>query len=232
MSGITGRQLAAGVIGTAVALTVVFTLASGESAADLERKPDLIDVMMNQSAQTCVIQDDPMDAAPYADRLHYVLEHTRSEVLDYLIANKTTVCLDKRLENQQGGFFDRDIHGVYYPDVNVVSLKDNGNDPANTGFFDWSAASNGPRFLQEFKENFGGMFSKYETLQQVHGPLVAYKYTTSCGKSCRSTHYDWGSDSDGWHAPHALERNPALNEAPVINVPVNTVTFGLSGGPA
>jgi hypothetical protein len=221
MSGITGRQLAAGVVGTAIALSVVFALASGESAANLERKPELVDLMMNQSAQTCVIQDDPMDAAPYMDRLEYVFNHTRSETLDYLIANKTTVCLDKRLENQEGGFFDRPIQGVYYPDVNVVSLKDNGNDPANTGLFDWSAASNGPLFLKQFKDNFGGILDKYETLQQVETPLVAYKYTSSCGKSCTTTHYDWGSDSNGWHAPHALERNPQLYEAPVSSVGYN-----------
>jgi hypothetical protein len=214
MSSLTGRQLA-GVIGGVAALSIVFALATGENSADLQRKPELVDLMMNQSAQTCVIQDDPMDAAPYMDRLEYVFEHTRSNTMDYLLANKISVCLDKRLDAQQNGFLSREIHGVYYPDQHVVSLRDNGNDPANSGLFGFSAGTYGPRFLQEFKDNFGGFFDHYAKVQDVTSPLVAYKYMASCGKSCTTTHYDWGADGAGWGVPDTLSHNPQLYEAPV-----------------
>lgn len=218
MSGLTGRQ-ALGVAGVGIALVVAFAIATGESTTDLQRKPELVDLMLNQAQQTCVIQDDPMDALPYLDRLDGVLRQTKSETLDYLLANKITVCLDKRLDQQQNGFFGRDAKGVYYPNVKVVSLHDNGNNPNVTNFFDGSAGTNGPRFLNEFKDNFGGYFSEYARVQDVVKPLVAHKYTTSCGKSCTTTHYDWDTNG-GWSAPSALSNNPQLMKPPVqMSVP-------------
>ncbi len=218
MSGLTGRQIL-GVAGVSIALVAAFAIAAGESTADLQRKPELVDLMLNQAEQTCVIQDDPMDAAPYLDRLQDVLQETRSEALDFLLANKISVCLDKRLSEQDNGFLSRDIQGVYYPDARVVTLNDNGNDPSNSGFFSWSAGTNGPRFLREFKDNFGGYFSEYSGVQNVTKPLVAHKYTTSCGKSCTTTHYDWDTNG-GWGVPNALDNNPALYKPPVrMSVP-------------
>lgn len=213
MSGLTGRQ-ALGVAGVGIALVVAFAIATGESTVDLQRKPELVDLMLNQSAQTCVIQNDPMDAAPYLDRLKDVLQETRSDTLDYFLANKTTVCLDKRLSQQDNGFLARDAQGIYYPDVNVVSLRDNGNDPSKTGFFDWSAGTYGPRFLNEFKDNFGGYFSAYSSIADVAKPLLAFKYSTSCGKNCTTTRYEWGTEG-GWGVPNTLSNKPALYTPPV-----------------
>lgn len=189
MSKTLGRAAVAG----AVALSIVFGLAAcGESASDIQRKHELVDLLTQRAVATCSVQKDHRDQAPYQKRLEDVLYRTKSETLDYFKDNGITICLDKRLETQDNGFFGPShAYGVYYPQDKILTLIDNGKSVDQKSWYQSSAASNGPTFLREFSHSFGGYFDNYKSVSDVAYPMLAHKYTTSCGKSCTSTHYVW-----------------------------------------
>ena len=205
------------VAGTAASLVLVFALAGCERESDIQRKAELANQMIDDSVATCVIQDSVSDAKPYVERLRDVLMETRSTSLDYLIENDITVCLDKRLQDQHNGFWGDDAEGIYYPDVKVISLWDNGKDENTRGVFEISAATRGDRFLDNFDDTFGGWLSKYESLSDVTTPLFAHHYTTRSGKSS-TTHYKW-HDSEQRNMGEVFVHQPQLREPPIVAHP-------------
>lgn len=163
----------------AVALTLVFGLAAcGESAADLQRKSELIDFLTDRAVATCDLQESQLDQIPYIPRLEEVLSETNTRALDYFKENGIVICLDKRLQNQKDVFWGDEADGIYYPDSKVISLWDNGKSEAQRGMFEYSAATWGDRFLNRFENTFGGWNDKYDNLAQVTTPLFAHHYTT------------------------------------------------------
>lgn len=215
------KYLAAGGL-TAVAIAGLFAIVAGtvESSEDMARKPDIVQMMMTTSLQKCDIGASIINPADYGMRLEEVLMHTRSDTLDFLVANNITVCLDQRLANEPYGFFDTHVNGVFYPDAEnpILSLWDNGADSGNHGFFEWTAATNGPRYLQEFKNEFSELFTSVHQISDITAPMYAYQYqmTTSCGKSCTTSHteYDWHLSSD-WGWGDFMEQHPNLANLPV-----------------
>lgn len=202
----------------AVALVAAFAIANLESSSDVQRKSDLAGTMANQSIAACVMQQSELDQAPYTSRLKDVFMNTRSKTLDYFIANKITVCLDKRLQQQNNGFWNYRAQGIYYPDQKILTLWDNGKNQAHKGFFDSTAVSKGSDFLRSFSQNFGGMFDRYKDVSDVKNPLLGHFYTTthSCGERCHTTddHYDWEDAGVGWRTD-TLNINPSLQQPPM-----------------
>ena len=199
---------------SAVALSLVFGLtACGEADFDLQRKPELVDLLMNRSMATCIMQKSELDQAPYQSRLKDVLMETKSTALDFMKSNGITICLDQRLSNQETGFFSYEAQGVYYPKQKIVSLWDNGKVEAQAPWYGTKTATdNGPTFLNRFANNtFGGFFSDYSSVKNVNDFMLAHKYRC-CGKHA-STHYDWETASD---AGGILTANPALQVPPVM----------------
>lgn len=198
-----GRRVANG----AVALSLLFGLAACD---DDPHKIELVNDLATRSIATCVLQESAQDQKPFEARLRDVLERTSTSSLEFLKSNGITVCLDKRLQNQQSGFFSYRAEGIYYPEARTISLWDNGMDHAQSGWTGWSATSRGPNFLNSFPNNFGGWLSMYNSVSEARDPAKAYHYTTTvrCGKSCTSTthHYSWsrigGDDSFFVRNPH------------------------------
>lgn len=201
----------------AVAMTLVFSLAAcGESTADLQRKSELIDFLKDEAVATCQLQESELDQLPYVARLEEVLSKTNTKALEYFKSNGIVICLDKRLQDQKDVFWGDEAEGIYYPDSKVISLWDNGKSAAQRGFFDYSAATRGQRFLNRFENTFGGWNDKYESLSEVTTPLFAHHYTTRAGKS-RSTHYKW-HDADQRHMNVVFDNQPALRDAPIAAI--------------
>ena len=81
----------------AVAMTLVFGLAAcGESASDLQRKPELIDFFKDEAVATCQLQESELDQMPYVARLEEVLSETNAKALDYFKSNGIVICLDNQ----------------------------------------------------------------------------------------------------------------------------------------
>ncbi len=212
------KSLGHKVVNGAIALTLVFGLAAcGESAADLQRKTELVEQLSERAVATCVLQEEAPAGKPYIERLTDVLTETRATTLDYLIENDITVCLDQRLQGQQSTFWGDEAEGIYYPDVKVISLWDNGQDQETAGFWDWTAVSHGPDFLNNFDDTFGGWGDKYESLADVASPLFAHHYTTRVGKTT-NTHYSW-HDADQRSMGVVFENQPFLRVPPIVTGP-------------
>ncbi len=200
----------------AVALALVFGLATcGESAADLQRKTELVDFLKDRAVATCQIQDAYTDQIPYIQRLEDVLAETKTGALDYFKENGIVICLDKRLQGQKDTFWGDDAEGIYYPAEKVISLLDNGKSEADRGFFEYSAATRGQRFLNRFEDTFGGWNDKYDTLAQVVTPLFAHHYTT--GGKHKTTHYKW-HDGAQRNMHVVFDNQPFLRDAPVAGL--------------
>ena len=203
----------------AVALTLVFGLAAcGESSIDLQRKPELVDLLVDRAVATCQMQQSELDQAPYANRLKDVLFEAPTKTLDYFKDNNITICLDKRLNDQHNGFFTTDAKAIYYPSEKTLTLWDNGKAEGQKWFYESTAASRGYKYLNEFPEQFGGWFSDYKSVNDIQRPMIGYSYSASCGKNCTTTRYAW-ENMDDFMLSNAIADNPILSVPPVIGAP-------------
>ena len=80
-----------GVIGSCVA--------AYESSDEKERKPDLIDKVMDRSLKECDLQKRFVTEESYDERLKSTLSQIKSVQLDHILASEITICLDRRLHN-------------------------------------------------------------------------------------------------------------------------------------
>lgn len=200
-------------VNSAAALTLAFGLAGcSESDIDIQRKPNLVDVLTDRAAATCSMQQSALDQAPYVSRLKEVLYKTDSKTLDFFNANRITICLDKRLSAQvEKPFFDESrtwkARGVYYPNEKILTLWDNGKTEAQKSLSDTSAAAMGPTFLRAFaKHTFGEGKMDFETLD---APLLAHHKS---GGRRSSPNSSWRSTEK---YPQPLSNTPTLQTPPI-----------------
>lgn len=206
------------VAGTAALVGGVVWLTS-ESDADIERKPELVEQILEHSMQHCLDQSHHSDDVSTEARLTAVLEGTRSTALDFILNNNITVCLDKRLHEEDYGFWDREPQAIYYPESSVISLWDNGEE---TTFWNRGPARYGDSMLNEFASSFGdGFFDDFEAIENVEVPYIGYTYTTttSNGKSSTTTrHYNFRTIESGSFSD-LMDEHPSLREAPIVRAP-------------
>jgi hypothetical protein len=130
------RKIFAPVALAAAAMTLV---GCGETPEQLAAKPAIVQQMVQNSQSIC--QPGPVhgDPAAAAERLTHMLGAANYTSLKTLQDHNVTVCLDQRLENQNHGFWNSSVKGVYYPGPdgkNVMTYIDDGRQPAESGF--WS----------------------------------------------------------------------------------------------
>lgn len=182
---------------TATSLALVFGLSACENSADIARKPDAAEAIVKNSLKECKVKDSD---ATYGDRLRSVLMDVRSNNLDVLINNKTTICLDARIDSQVNGTWDSFIWGIYNKKENVVSLLDNAS--GTKGFFDRDAQDYGEVMVTRIAEKIkdGDVSTAF-----------AYARKSGCGKNCTTVRWydDNNFDSD------SIAKNPQLKTPPL-----------------
>lgn len=188
--------------GVAAVLSAVMWLTS-ESSEDLARKPELVKTVLATSLQRCDLQSKFSQTASYEDRLREVLDETRSLAMDFLIANDITVCLDRRIAEVDAGFWDQEAHAFYYPDQNVVTIYDNGDDYNHTSTFETSASSYGDGLLNEFHSDYESYNGGIETVSSIQ---LGYHYS---GKVSGEA---WKNDATRFDV---IKENPSLLEPPL-----------------
>lgn len=198
-------KIAAYTICGAAGIALLFN-ALTESGADIERKPDLVNQMVTISIQECDLQQNFNQTAAYKDRLEEVLMDTRSNALDFLLDNGITVCLDHRMSDVEEGFFDTDVHGLYFPDKKTISIYDNGDDSAHKGFFETAAISYSGKLLKEFVAEYDD-----GDLAEVSKPQFGYSYYQSTGKGGYQN-YKWKNDAADYAV---IKKNPKLLTPPL-----------------
>ena len=183
---------------TATSLALVFGLSACENAADIARKPDVAEATIKNSVEKCTITAES-DAA-YAARLRDVLMEVRTRHLETLNNNKTTICLDKRIDSQVNGTWDSFIYGVYNKKENVVSLLDNAR--GQSGLMTREAADYGETMVTRIAEKIedGDLSTAF-----------AYAKTTGCGKGCVTA--KWYDDND--FDKDSIAKNPQLKTPPL-----------------
>lgn len=169
-----------------------------ESRADKERKPSVADPMVTESVK---IEKD-VDAG-YADRLREVLMHTNTKDLETLRDAGITVCLDKRLPDQETGAFDRPIYGVYYIKDKIVTIYDN----PDAGFLGRTADSYGSSELEKLASAI-----RDGDVNPNGNYMFAATYYVSTGKGGYTT-VRWSDCGDFDQA--AIRKNPDLLKPPV-----------------
>lgn len=175
-----------------IALTFVFGLAACDDfAADRERKPALMALLVDRATGVCDTQPAERDQASYAQRLTDVLYDVPVRTLDFFKDNEIAICLDKRLADQTKVFMGTFAEGVYYPSENILTLWDNGKAEGHRGFLDASAATRGYIYLNAFRSMFG------EGSGGAAAPMIGYSYRASCGENCLQTLYGWKSARAG-----------------------------------
>lgn len=182
---------------TATSLALVFGLTACENAADIARKPDAVEAIIKNSLAQCHVKDSD---SSYADRLRNVTMGARTRDLETLINNKTTICLDARIDSQVNGTFDSFIWGVYNKKENVVSLLDNAR--GVKGFFERDAEDYGETMVTRIAEKIkdGDLSTAF-----------AYARKSGCGKNCTTVR--WYDDNDFDEA--SIAKNPELKTPPL-----------------
>lgn len=191
--------------------TLGLVLAGCESSADKARKPEVADAMVEQSVAAC--ETGPVNGSPeqYAQRLRNILMDTRTADMDLLRQNNITVCLDQRLANQNNGWLDRRMEGVFYNNGgkgSVLTLWDNGKGPS---FWSKDASDWGSRLIHNFAyEVRKGRIQSTD----AHWYGYEYSYTTSCGKDCTTTNYDVD-----WTRERRFDKDTIRKNQDIIQVP-------------
>jgi hypothetical protein len=124
----------------ALAAAALSLAGCGETPAQLAAKPAIVQQMVENSESVC--QTGPLHSgqADYAERLTHMLNSATTSSLKTLQDHHVTVCLDQRLMNQNHGFWDLSVKGVYYPSAdgkNIMTYADDGRSPSESGF--WSS---------------------------------------------------------------------------------------------
>ena len=190
-------------IGLAGALAL--GLAACESADDAERKPGLVDEIVSTSLERCDLQEEFAQSVTYETRLEEALMGAYSSSLDFVIENDITICLDQRLEDasHDKGFMSRTAHALYYPDQNVMTLFDNGDDEMHSGSFETTASDYSGRLIDKFEYKFDA--DDLSSMNDIH---IGYR------RSGKGSKYRWysGAEDYGVVENNAELLTPPLNE--------------------
>lgn len=97
-------------------LIAAFALsACAESDFDKNRKPALIEQVVDLTKKTCDMSEPTPRDSSYERRLRTVLQNTESETLDVFVNKNIAVCLDHRLPEQKSGFWTRNSRHLLQP---------------------------------------------------------------------------------------------------------------------
>lgn len=202
------------VVGAGVVIGGLVWFAS-ESEEDISRKPELIELITQNSLKNCVDQSAPTDNQTTIDRLEAVLKRTRSSSMDFLLANHVTVCLDKRIAEERYGFWDEEPEAIYYPKSRVIALWDDGT---KSTFWNKGAAHYGGHMLNELATSIGdGFFDNFTEIDDIQVPYIGYTYpiVVSTGKTTIvTTHYNFETIESGKFSD-LLPEHPTLREPPL-----------------
>ena len=175
----------------------------GESDFDKARKPELIDRAVATSLYRCDLQDKKPQEIPYEARLRQVLAEADSAALDKLEEHGVAVCLDQRLPDGKYGFWDKEIKGAFYAEAKILSLWDNGRNPATQSWYQRTILSRAGESIEKLADNVLG------TPEAAHMQLGA---TYNCGKGC--TTWKW---KDAAEFTDELGQNPDLVNPPAAH---------------
>ncbi len=168
-----------------------------ESDFDKARKPELIDRAVAAALVKCDLQDKKPQEIPYEARLRLVLEKADSVALDKLEENGVTVCMDQRLPHVKTGFFDTRIKGIFYAEAKILSMWDNGRNPATQSWYETNILYRAGDSIEDLADD-------------VLGTPDAGKMQigSTYGKG---HHWDW---RDAGRFSDELAKNPDLKNAP------------------
>lgn len=171
-------------------LALAFGLAACENAADINRKPAAADSIIKNSLEQCAVNDS--DEA-YATRLRGALMRVQTNRLDVFINNKTTICLNPRLDSQTLGTWDSKIMGVYNTKENVVSLPDN---------------------IHAQDDNAKALVKLGYNISPGKNTLAEFNYAGSffCGRGCTNS-VQWRAE--GVFDKDSVAKNPQLKISPL-----------------
>lgn len=192
-----------GLVASMGGILIAIGLQFNESAADKERKPDLISQIIPQSLSICDQQHSQNTKSDtyYETRLRDALNSTLSKDLDFIIENDITICLDRRIGDLSKRFFESAVHGLYYPTHNTLSLYDDGKACSYyNNLFDAGSCAHTSRLLNAFKETYATTLPTQLTSIQ-YGYNSTYKGKTST-----------------WWKPNA-EKHPDLIERKELLMP-------------
>lgn len=174
-------------------LAMAFGLSACENAADINRKPAVAETLVKDSLEKCAVNDS--DAA-YASRLRSGLMRVQTNRLDVFANNKTTICLDARIDNQALGTWDSKIFGVYNAKENVVSLPDN---------------------MRAQDDNAKALVQLGYNLSHGKNASADFSYAGSffCGRACTNS-IQWRNE--GVFDKDSIAKNPQLKTPPLKSV--------------
>lgn len=188
--------------GVAAVCVGIAIAANYESAADKERKPEVIARILDASYDRCSLTND-FNGASYAYRFEHTLNNAYTADLEKIEEAGIQICLDERLDDQSVSFFDHRVSGIYYPEEQILSIYDVGTDI--NGFFN-SLSLYGESVPAEFVDDV------LEGSLSLDEMAVSYKYSASCGKNCTTTKIRF---RDAGRMESELNNNPELREAPI-----------------
>lgn len=180
-----------------------------ESTADLARKPQLIDNIVDYSLHYADQQTHYEQDSTYEQRLRAVLPCASAYTLDKLIENNVIVCLDQRLGHQNIGFWSTEIRALFYngDEHKVLSISDRGY--LNPGFFG-----------RDIRDRCSSIFNKaaYDIIGKNDTKAIIGGYIAGS----KSKYFTWNSRKD---FNYEFERNPELREPPLANRDINAPQY-------
>lgn len=184
----------------------------GESTKDHNRKPEIVDAIVRHTLAVADTGPVTLGDNNYENRLREVLMQTDTRDLETLRDRNIAIVLDRRLEGQKNGWFDKEMIGVYYNQgKGVVALWDSGKTSKDAGFFGRSAADHGHEMLEKLAE-----MARDGDLDKQVERFYAGRYTYAYGKTY-VTKTEWRSESD--FDDSSIRKNPQLLTPPLKNNP-------------
>lgn len=171
-----------------------------ESDFDKARKPELIDRAVATSLYRCDLQEKKPQEIPYESRLRLVLAEADSVALDKLEEHGVAVCLDQRIPQTKYGFWDKEIQGIFYNKAKILSMWDNGRNPATQRFYERDILDRAGESIEKLADR---------VLGTPEADKMQVGATYSCGKSCIT--WKWKEAAE---FSNQLNTNSVLKSAP------------------
>ena len=193
--------LAGGGIGL---LAVVIAIADYESPTDVDRKPYLIQEIVENSETICERPSTTDQRTAYTEALEDVLGDVKSKELDVFVEKDITVCLDARLWDMDTGLIGREPKTLFYGGEHpVMSI---GYDLRyKNGHYDGKFSS----YADNLLEDFASKARKNPQILRSTQLQFGYTYYQSTGKS-GYTNTKWDSAS----GTNFIKRQPELKTPP------------------
>lgn len=187
---------------TAAAVAGLMVMSGYESQADKDRKPTLVEDIVENSTSICEMPSTRAETDAYEHTLSNVLGRAKSKYLDFYKDNDVPVCLDERLWSVDTGMFGRDPKAMFYGgDKPVMSVAYK----VKVSGYNGKVSS----YADELLEDFARKARKKPSM--VHsGIRFGYTQYQSTGKS-GYTDTRW----DGAYGTNFMEKQPELSKPPV-----------------